>query len=101
MLLPNPFRRGYRCQIRQIHRSHVVRGANGSAMVVMFVDCCVGGGRYFLYYSYRRNPTGQEFFIPVVTIAVKLLVKISYSTKPTVILHFSTTAALRLWPTVQ
>ncbi len=25
---------------------------------MMFVDCCVGGGRYFLYYSYRRNPTG-------------------------------------------
>jgi hypothetical protein len=42
-------------------------------MVVMFVDCCVGGGRYFLYYSYRRNPTEKEFFIPAGTIAVKLL----------------------------
>ncbi len=38
------------------------------------MDCCVGGGRYFLYYSYRRNPTGQEFFVPAGTlIAVKLL----------------------------
>jgi hypothetical protein len=38
------------------------------------VDCCVGGGRYFPYYSYHRNPTGQEFFIPAGTlIAVKLL----------------------------
>jgi hypothetical protein len=41
---------------------------------VMFVDCCVGGGRYFPYYSYHRNPTGQEFFVPTGTlIAVKLL----------------------------
>jgi hypothetical protein len=29
-----------------------------------------------------------------------IISKISYSTKPTVILHFSTTAAFRLWPTV-
>jgi hypothetical protein len=36
--------------------------------VVMFVDCCVGGGRYFLYYSYRRNPTGREFFVPAGTL---------------------------------
>jgi hypothetical protein len=43
-------------------------------MVVMFVDCCVGGGRYFLYYSYSKNPTGWEFFVPARTlIAVKLL----------------------------
>jgi hypothetical protein len=43
-------------------------------MVVMFVDCCVRGGRYFPYYSYRRNPTGREFFVPARTlIAVKLL----------------------------
>ncbi len=40
----------------------------------MLVDCCVGGGWYFLYYSYRRNPTGQEFFVPAGTlIVVKLL----------------------------
>jgi hypothetical protein len=38
---------------------------------------CVGGRRYFPYYSYRRNPTGREFFVPARTqIAVKLLVKI-------------------------
>jgi hypothetical protein len=43
-------------------------------MVVMFGDCCVGGGRYFPYYSYQRNPTGQEFFDPARTlIEVKLL----------------------------
>jgi hypothetical protein len=43
-------------------------------MVVMFVDCCVGGGRYFLYYSYRRNLMGRENFVPAGTlIAVTLL----------------------------
>jgi hypothetical protein len=43
-------------------------------MVVMFVDCCVGGGQYFPYYSYRRNPTGWEFFVPTgFLIEVKLL----------------------------
>jgi hypothetical protein len=74
-LLPNPFQRGYHRQIGRIHRSHVVGGANGSAMVVMFVDCCVGGGRYIRYYSYRRNPTGREFFVPAGSlIAVKLLI---------------------------
>jgi hypothetical protein len=32
------------------------------------------GRRYFPYYSYRRNPTGREFFVPAGTlIAVKLL----------------------------
>ena len=37
-------------------------------------DSCVGGRRYFTYYSYRRNPTGREFFVPAGTlIAVKLL----------------------------
>jgi hypothetical protein len=31
------------------------------------------GRRYFPYYSYRRNPTGREFFVPAGTlIAVKL-----------------------------
>ncbi len=62
--------------MRRIHRSHAIGGAHGSTMVVMFVDCCVGGGRYFPYYSYRRNPTGREFFIPAETlIAVKLLIE--------------------------
>ena len=43
-------------------------------MVVMFVDCCVCVVEYFWYYSYSRNPTGREFFIPAGTlIAVKLL----------------------------
>ena len=43
-------------------------------MVVMFVDCCVCVVEYFWYYSYSRNPTRQEFFVPAGTlIAVKLL----------------------------
>ena len=29
-------------------------------MVVMFVDCCVGGRRYFSYYSHCKNPMGQK-----------------------------------------
>jgi hypothetical protein len=29
-------------------------------MVVMFVDCCVGGGWYFLYYSYCTFPWDGE-----------------------------------------
>jgi hypothetical protein len=41
---------------------------------VMFVDCCVGGGWYFLYYSYCKNPMGQEFICSCQNlIAVKLL----------------------------
>jgi hypothetical protein len=73
--LANPFGRGYLCQIGRIHQSHTIGGVNGSAMVVMFVDCCVDGGWYFPYYSYRRIPTGKEFFVPAGTlIAVKLLI---------------------------
>jgi hypothetical protein len=72
--LANPFGRGYLHQIGQIHQSHATGGANGSTMVVMFVDCCVGGGQNFPYYSYHRNPMGREFFIPAGTlIAVKQL----------------------------
>jgi hypothetical protein len=62
------FGRGYLRQIGRIHRSHAIGGANDSAMVVMFVNCCVSGGWYFLYYSYRRNPMGREFFIPAGTL---------------------------------
>jgi hypothetical protein len=64
----NPFKNGYLHQIGQIHLSHTIGGANGSATVVMFVNCCAGGGRYFLYYSYHRNPTGWEFFVPATTL---------------------------------
>jgi hypothetical protein len=66
--LANPFRRGYLCRIRGIHRFHAIGGANGSAIVVMFVDCCVGGGWYFLHYSYHRNPTEKEFFVQAGTL---------------------------------
>ena len=70
----NPFARGYLRWIGRIHQSHAIGGANGSTIEVIYVDCCVGGGRYFPYYSYPRNPTGWEFFIPTGTlIAVKLL----------------------------
>ncbi len=73
--LADPFERGCLRQIRRIHQSHSVGGANGSTMVVMFVDCCVGGGRYIPYYSYHRNPTGREFFVSTgILIAVKLLI---------------------------
>ncbi len=73
--LANPFGRGYLRRIGRIHRSHTIGGANGSTMVVMFVDCCVGGGRYFPYCSYCRNPMeGRRFFVSVGTlIAIKLL----------------------------
>ncbi len=46
-------------------------------MVVMFVEYCVGGGRYFLYYSSCRNLTGREFFCSRQNlIAFKLLIGI-------------------------
>ena len=40
-------------------------------------DCCVCSSRYFSYYSFRRNPTAREFFVPAGTlIAAKLLITI-------------------------
>jgi hypothetical protein len=36
---------------------------------------CVGGRRYFPYYSYSRKPTGREFFIPARTLIVVFLLK--------------------------
>jgi hypothetical protein len=44
-------------------------------MVVMFVDCCVGGLWYFSYYSYSRKPTGREFFVPTRTLIVVFLLR--------------------------
>jgi hypothetical protein len=64
-------------------------GANGSAKVVMFVDCCVGGGWYFLYYSYSRNPTGREFFVPARTFLVVKLLNWDYYGVPLPV-HFTT-----------
>ena len=47
-------------------------------MVVMFVELSCWGRRAFPYYSYRKNPTGREFFaLPPEPIGVKLLKKIS------------------------
>jgi hypothetical protein len=66
--LVNPFGRGYLHWIRRIYQSHAIGGENCSAMVVMFVDCCVDGEWYFLYYSYHRNPKGWEFFVPTRTL---------------------------------
>ena len=64
---PTPSEKGYPHQIGRIQSYHAVRGANGTTMVVMFVGCCVGGRRYYPYYSYRRNPTRREFFVPAGT----------------------------------
>ena len=72
--LPDPFGRGYPRLIGCIHRYHAVGGANGTTMVVMFVDCCVCGVEYFPYYSYCRILRGGCFFVPAGTdLAVKLL----------------------------
>ena len=72
--LPNPFQRGGLRSIGRIQRYHTVGGANGTTMVVMFVGQLCSGRRYFPYYSYSRNPTGREYFVPVRTlIGVKLL----------------------------
>jgi hypothetical protein len=73
----SPFQRGYSPQIGRIHISHVVGGANGTTMVVMFVDCCVGCGQYFWDYSYSRNPTGWELFDPARTlISLSIFLKV-------------------------
>ena len=37
-------------------------------MVVMFVGLLWWGRRTFPYYSYCRNPTGREFFVPTRTL---------------------------------
>jgi hypothetical protein len=50
--------------IGSIHRYHDVGGANGTTMVVMFLGLLWWGRRTFPYYSYCRNPSGQEFFVP-------------------------------------
>jgi hypothetical protein len=73
---PDPFRRGYLRLIGSIHRYHTsIGGANGTTMVVMFVGLLWWGWRASLYYSYRRNPTGREFFVPARTqIGVFLLI---------------------------
>ena len=46
---------------------------NGTTMVVMFVGWLCWGRHYFPYYSYHRNPTGREFFVPEPIVVVKLL----------------------------
>ena len=72
---PDPFGRGYPCLIGSIHRYHTVGGANGTTMVVMFVGLLWWGWRASLYYSYHRNSTGREFFVPTRTqIGVFLLI---------------------------
>ena len=75
--MPDPFGRGYPCPIRSIHRYHAIGRANGTTIVVMFVGLLCWGWRASPYYSYCRNPTGREFFVPAWTliglIGVKLL----------------------------
>ena len=77
----NPFGRGYPRRIGRIQSYHAVGGANGATMVVMFVGSCVGGRRYFLYYSYSRNSTGREFFVPAGTLIAAKLLKNAISTQ--------------------
>jgi len=49
-------------------------------MVVLIVGYLCWGRWYFLYYSYCRKSTGQEFFVPTQTfIAVKLLMVVMLS----------------------
>jgi hypothetical protein len=62
--LANPFGRGYLCWIGQIHQSHAIGGANSSAMVVMFVDCCVGGGQIFCTIPTVGILRGESFLFP-------------------------------------
>ena len=75
VFLPNPFQRGCSRSIGRIQSYQAVGGANGTTMVVMFVGLLCSGRQYFLYYSYRRNPTGLEIFVPAqILIGVKLLI---------------------------
>jgi len=61
-------------QSGEIHWIYAVGGANSFTMVVMFVGLLCWGRRAFPYYSYHRNPSGQEFFVSTGTLmAVKLL----------------------------
>ena len=54
--------------IGSIHRCHAVGGANSTTMVVMFVGLLWWGQRTLPNYSYCRNPTGREFFVPTRTL---------------------------------
>ena len=62
----DPFGRDY---LHQIGRSinPMPTGTKGSTMVATFVGELCWGRRYFQYYSYHRNPTGREFFVPTGT----------------------------------
>ena len=75
MPLANPFGRGYPRRIGCIQRYHAVGGANGTTMVMMFVGYLCLGRQYFPYYSYRRNPTGREFFVAARTLIGVILLK--------------------------
>jgi len=48
-------------------------------MVVMFVGWLCSGRRYFPYDSYRRIPTGREFFVPARTLIGGKLLKVIFS----------------------
>jgi hypothetical protein len=69
----NPFGRGYLRQIGRIQRYHAVGGANGTTWWWCLGVSCVGGRRYFPYYSYSRKPSGREFFVPARTLIVIFL----------------------------
>ncbi len=64
---PTPWEEVTPRRIGRIQSYHAVGGANGNTMVVMFVSWLCSGRQYILYYSYCRNPTGGEFFVPTRT----------------------------------
>jgi hypothetical protein len=51
--------------------------------------------------NFVRTALWEAMFLQNLAHAGFMLSKISYSTKPTIILHFSMTAAFWLWPTVE
>jgi len=48
---------------------------------------CVGGRRYFPYYSYCRNPTGREFFVPAGTLIAEVMRKKTFVLRPKIYRH--------------
>jgi hypothetical protein len=57
-------------------------------MVMMFVGGVVLLLTEFLYYSYSRNPTGREFFVPAQTLIVVFLLNyLSYIIKTSLLAY--------------
>jgi hypothetical protein len=68
--LANFFGRGHPRRIGHIQRYHAVGGANGTiiTMVVMFVDCCVGGRVFCSRQNpYRGKAVNHHFYFDYIT----------------------------------